>query len=237
MNRTAPRIFLAAAAIVASVATAGAQAPDPHHPGAPAAAAPMAMPPASVPVPGAGDQAGGPMGGEMGRMMETMRPSTAGGMGMPFEHVEGRIAYMKAELKVTDAQLVPWNAFADTMRADASAMKAMHDGQGGRADRDARPHGGAAQDDDRTHGDDGAVRNEHEGALRRAVGRAADDLRPADVRPDGDDVIMEHGDGCDPGSPPPPPWWETVSGLVQYAARVPGWFSRPFSPGVRSGTA
>ncbi len=145
VNRTAPRIFLAAAAIVASVATAGAQAPDPHHPGAPAAAAPMAMPPASGPVPGAGDQAGGPMGGEMGRMMETMRPSTAGGMGMPFEHVEGRIAYMKAELKVTDAQLVPWNAFADTMRADASAMKAMHEGMGKAAVPTATPDRMAAR--------------------------------------------------------------------------------------------
>ncbi len=51
-----------------------------------------------------------------------------GGTGMPFERVEGRIAYLKAELKITDAQAAPWNAFADTMRADATAMKAMHDG-------------------------------------------------------------------------------------------------------------
>lgn len=72
------------------------------------------------------------MGGDMGRMMETMRPIMAerGGMGMPFEHVEGRIAYLKAELKITDAQSAPWNAFADTMRADASSMKAMHEGMG-----------------------------------------------------------------------------------------------------------
>ncbi len=67
---------------------------------------------------------------DMGRMMETMRPMMAGrdGMGMPFEHVEGRIAYLKAELKITDAQAAPWNAFADIVRADAIAMKAMHDG-------------------------------------------------------------------------------------------------------------
>ena len=37
---------------------------------------------------------------------------------------------MKAELKVTDAQSAPWNAFADTMRADATAMKAMHESMG-----------------------------------------------------------------------------------------------------------
>lgn len=65
----------------------------------------------------------------MGRMMEMMHPMMGerGAMGMPFEHVEGRIAYLKAELKITDAQAAAWNAFADTMRADATAMKAMHD--------------------------------------------------------------------------------------------------------------
>ncbi len=46
---------------------------------------------------------------------------------MPFEHVEGRIAYLKAELKITDAQAQPWSVFAETMRANAAAMKAMHD--------------------------------------------------------------------------------------------------------------
>lgn len=37
-------------------------------------------------------------------------------------HIEGRIAYMKAELKVTDAQAPLWNKVADTMRANAKAM-------------------------------------------------------------------------------------------------------------------
>jgi len=37
-------------------------------------------------------------------------------------HVEGRIAYAKAELKITDAQLPLWNKVADTMRANAKAM-------------------------------------------------------------------------------------------------------------------
>ena len=106
---------------------APAQTPDPH-PNAPAPAMPAARPQAGMPMPGAGGPAASPMGGDMGRMMEMMRPMMAGGMGMPFEHVEGRIAYLKAELKVTDAQSAPWNAFADTMRADASAMKTMHEG-------------------------------------------------------------------------------------------------------------
>jgi hypothetical protein len=32
------------------------------------------------------------------------------------ERVEGRLAYLKAELKITEAQMPPWNAFADAFR-------------------------------------------------------------------------------------------------------------------------
>jgi hypothetical protein len=49
------------------------------------------------------------------------------GMGMPFEHVEGRIAFLKAELKITDAQTAPWNAYADALRANARAHQAVHE--------------------------------------------------------------------------------------------------------------
>ena len=138
MTRIAFRLSLAAAAVVASVAVAAAQAPDPHHPGAPVAAMPPAMPAAppqaGMPMPAAGGPAASGMGGEMGRMMDMMRPMMpgrmAGGMGMPFEHIEGRIAFLKAELKVTEAQAAPWNAFANTMRSDAAAMKTTHEAMG-----------------------------------------------------------------------------------------------------------
>lgn len=130
MNRTTFQLSLTAAALVVAIAAATAQTPDPHHAGGPAATMPMGSSQAGMPTPGAGGQAGSPMGGNMGRMMEMMRPMMAGGMGMPFEHVEGRIAYLQAELKITDAQSAPWNAFADTMRADAAAMKTMHEGMG-----------------------------------------------------------------------------------------------------------
>ena len=127
MRSAATHLSLTVLALAASVVVAQAQTPDPHHPASPAPSpqAGMQMPDAATP----GGQPR-PMGADMGRMMETMRPMMAerGGMGMPFEHVEGRIAYLKAELKITDAQAAPWNAFADTMRADAVAMKTMHDG-------------------------------------------------------------------------------------------------------------
>ena len=129
MNRTAVRLSLAAAAVFASMGLAAAQTPDPHHAGAPAAAMPTMPPQAGMPMPGTGGQAASPMGGDMGRMMEMMRPMMPGGMasgmGMPFEHVEGRIAYLKAELQITDAQMTPWNAFAANIRTDAAAMRTM----------------------------------------------------------------------------------------------------------------
>ena len=121
-------------------------------PAAPAAAAPGGMPMGSAGGPGmcgpatCGMMAGKPaaMGADMGKMMDMMpdmmRQMMAGrgmggeragmGMGMPFEHIEGRIAYLKAELKITDAQTAPWNAFADALRANAGAMKTMHEQMG-----------------------------------------------------------------------------------------------------------
>lgn len=50
-----------------------------------------------------------------------------GGMGMPFEHVEGRIAFLRAELGITDAQAKEWSAFADGLRANAEAHRSMHE--------------------------------------------------------------------------------------------------------------
>jgi len=47
-------------------------------------------------------------------------------MGMPAmlgniaDHIDGRIAYLKAELKITEAQDPLWNAFADALRSSAA---------------------------------------------------------------------------------------------------------------------
>lgn len=69
----------------------------------------------------------GMMGPGMMSMMRQMMMGQQGGMGLPFEHVEGRIAFLKAELKITDAQAPQWNAFADSLRANAKAHRAMHE--------------------------------------------------------------------------------------------------------------
>jgi hypothetical protein len=48
------------------------------------------------------------------------------GPGMMGQHVEGRIAFLRAELGITPAQEAPWNAFAEALRASAQAMADMH---------------------------------------------------------------------------------------------------------------
>ena len=105
------RLALATFALLGSAALANAQtAPTPAMPmtspaGAPAAGGPGAMPMM-----------------DMGKMMR-------GGQMMPgmmqSDHIEGRIAYMKAELAITDAQLPQWNALAGVMRANAKGMAKM----------------------------------------------------------------------------------------------------------------
>ena len=66
---------------------------------------------------------------ERGRMRSGMSGPGAmdGGMmpmmmGSGVGHTEGRLAYIKAELKITDIQMPQWNAFADAVRANVAAM-------------------------------------------------------------------------------------------------------------------
>jgi hypothetical protein len=52
-------------------------------------------------------------------------------MSMMAGHVEGRLAFLKTELKITDAQLPLWNAVADAIRANAKNMGGMAEGMMG----------------------------------------------------------------------------------------------------------
>lgn len=79
------------------------------------------------------------MGGGKGSMMGHMMCRTS-------EHVDARLAYLKAELKPTEAQAPQWNAFADAIRdsqkkvADfCAAMNRAHESEPGK-DK-AKPHG------------------------------------------------------------------------------------------------
>jgi hypothetical protein len=69
---------------------------------------------------------GGGMGGMMGqgKGMDHAQQGEKSGHGMMMghmmcrtsEHIEGRLAYLKAELKLAEAQTSQWNAFADAFR-------------------------------------------------------------------------------------------------------------------------
>jgi len=109
-------------ALIAGTALAQQPQHDEHHPPAPPAAAGPGMPGGMA---GAGDI---PMMGMMRMMMGRDGMSMMGAMA---RHVEGRLAFLKTELKITDAQLPLWNALADAMRANAKTMGDMAGGMMG----------------------------------------------------------------------------------------------------------
>jgi hypothetical protein len=155
------RLTLPVALLLATVSTTSwaqsAADHEAHHPDqrvAPAAAQPQA--PAGQPGMMGQGMMGGPqgmmggrgmMGGNMpmANMMQMMGQGGCAGMsGMAtIDGVEGRIAFLKTELKITDAQNAAWNAFADALRTNArtlgevraSMMTQAGDGQQGLVDR------------------------------------------------------------------------------------------------------
>jgi LTXXQ motif family protein len=117
------RLVAATAVMLAvSSSTLWAQAPaDPHHP--PQGAAPVP----AQPSPGQPGMMGGMpmmnMMGDMSHMMPMMRMMGMMGPGMAtIDHVEGRIAFLRTELKITEAQASAWNSFADALRTNANRL-------------------------------------------------------------------------------------------------------------------
>ena len=106
-------------ALIAGTALAQQPQHDEHHPPAPPAAAGPEMP---------GGMAGG---GDMPMMRMMMGRDGMAMIGAMARHVEGRLAFLKTELKITDAQLPLWNPVADAMRANAKTMGDMAGGMMG----------------------------------------------------------------------------------------------------------
>lgn len=118
------REFCTALALALALATAPAFAQQPEH----EQHHPAGTPPAAS-APGMGAGMGGPGGMPMmGMMRMMMGQDGTGGMSMMAGHVEGRLAFLKTELKITDAQLPLWNAVADAIRANAKSMSEMMSG-------------------------------------------------------------------------------------------------------------
>jgi LTXXQ motif family protein len=74
---------------------------------------------------GGGSMTGGSMMGR-GMMMghQGMMGGERGGFicGKMTAHIEGRLAFLKTELKITPEQESPWNAYADAVRANAKTI-------------------------------------------------------------------------------------------------------------------
>jgi hypothetical protein len=131
---------LCASAMLAMAPGASALAQDAHQhtETAPPAAASPSMPT-------------GPM--QMMRMMQMMHSGAMPRMAMmgqslmapggAIENVEGHIAFLKAELKITDAQQKQWDEFADALRTNAKTLSApisaMPGGMMGGADKKMPP--------------------------------------------------------------------------------------------------
>jgi len=119
---------------------ASAQQPDheQHHPGE--------TPPGAA-ASGPGMQGGGmPMRGMMRMMMGEDEMPGMRMMAAMAGHVEGRLAFLKTELKITDAQLPLWDAVADVIRANARSMRSMAEGMMGSAQTAALPDRLAARE-------------------------------------------------------------------------------------------
>jgi hypothetical protein len=131
-----------ALALTALAVPAWAQAPTGHdhshsadsEKSAPATPAPAASPSAAAPQ-GGGGMGNMPMMSMMNDMKNMMSRMSAmhdmGMMGMmgrgmggmaTIDRIEGRIAFLRAELKITDAQADSWNGFADALRANAKKL-------------------------------------------------------------------------------------------------------------------
>ncbi len=121
MRKTIVTVAVAAAMLSAVGSLAlGQTAPDPHQHDQSAAAAGAG---------GAADPMMQMMSGMMGmmQMMHGQGGMAMPGMGMPAmgmaDRVEGRIAFLHAELKITSAQEKAWSRVADALRVNADRLK------------------------------------------------------------------------------------------------------------------
>jgi LTXXQ motif family protein len=130
-------MMVAVFTLAALTAPAWAQAPadhDAHHPTV-NLAPPASQPDTNAPQGGMGNMPMMGMMNDMKNMMSSMSMMNMMGMmqsmgmmgsgmgGMAtIDRVEGRIAFLRTELKITDAQAGVWNAFADVLRANAKKL-------------------------------------------------------------------------------------------------------------------
>ena len=75
---------------------------------------------------GGQDMSGCPMMGDMMGFRRGMKQGMGqGAMMHSVPMMEGRLAYIKADLEITDAQMAAWDAYADSVRARHATMEGM----------------------------------------------------------------------------------------------------------------
>ncbi len=180
------RVTLGTAAVLAALACAGAgnllTSP------ADAQSAPP-VPPSVAPPAGGPPAAGRPPRPDRDPVREAQRHD-------PTRHLEGRIAFMKAELKITDAQNAQWDKVAQAMRQNAQSMKLTMD--------DMRAHRGQPE-----NASDQIVQRARVSQARAVESqRFADAFKPlydslnADQKKQADDLFAPHRHaGHRPGGP------------------------------------
>lgn len=124
---------LVAASALATLLTLGSVASlDAQTPGAPqtrSAEPGLGWAPGWGPGPMMGGGSGmmGRWEGHRGSMMGGRGPGRRAMMGGPAEFIDGRIAFLRAELKITDQQKPLFDAYAAALRTTAGTMQAMHE--------------------------------------------------------------------------------------------------------------
>jgi hypothetical protein len=130
------RTLIAAGLLSASSMLAHAEDPqdhDAHHPNAASQPAPQPQPRGmGQGMMGQGMMSQGGMaasnsmmgggGMPMAGMMQMMMGSSGMGGMATIDRIEGRIAFLKTELKITDQQADTWNAFAEILRSNARKL-------------------------------------------------------------------------------------------------------------------
>ena len=153
-------LMIATTLMLAATPTATwAQAPaagDPHHPlqtGTPAPAPTQPAPPGQAGMGMMGDMPMMNMMGDMPMMMHIMHMHMMAMMRMmgmgpgmagmaAIDRIEGRIAFLRAELKITETQASAWNAFADALHTNSQKL--------GQVRASMTPQPGSAQQQART---------------------------------------------------------------------------------------
>ena len=124
-SMTMAAFLLAATSTLASAqSSADHEAHHPQQNAAPAQAQPAPPPTQQGMGPSRGMMGGSEMMNMMSDSMMQMMASRQCGMGGmgTIDRVEGRIAFLRTELKITDTQSAAWNAFADTLRNNAKSL-------------------------------------------------------------------------------------------------------------------